>query len=50
MAYLNKKDPTDYTGIEQFVKIKMDKKDLSWFPFNRARELQGMKQDEEEET
>lgn len=50
MAYLKYKDPTDYTGIEQYVFHKMQKKDLTWFPFNRARELQGMKQDEEEES
>ncbi|CAD8059333.1 unnamed protein product [Paramecium primaurelia] len=50
MAYLKYKDPTDYTGIEQFVWEKIQKKDLTWFPFNKARELQNLKQDEEEES
>ena len=39
MAYLKYKDPTDYTGIEQFVWEKIQRKDLTWFPFNKAREL-----------
>ncbi|CAD8068825.1 unnamed protein product [Paramecium sonneborni] len=50
MAYLRYKDPTDYTGIEQFVWEKIQRKDLTWFPFNKARELQDLKQDEEDES
>ncbi|CAD8132784.1 unnamed protein product [Paramecium pentaurelia] len=50
MAYLKYKDPTDYTGIEQYVWEKIQKKDLTWFPFNKARELQGLKSEEEEDS
>ena len=49
IAYLKEKDPTELTGIEQFIIDKVEKQDLSWFPFNKARELEGMGEDEEEE-
>jgi inositol 1,4,5-triphosphate receptor type 1/inositol 1,4,5-triphosphate receptor type 3 len=29
---------------------KIDKKDLNWFPFNKATELKGLDEDEEEEV
>jgi len=39
IAYLDWKDPKDYTGIESFVSERLGENDSSWFPFNKAREL-----------
>ena len=39
IAFLMDKDPTEYTGIEQFIYEKIQNEDLNWFPFNKAREL-----------
>lgn len=50
IAYLKYKDPNEYTGIEQFVWQKIERKDLNWFPFNKATELKGLEEDEEEEV
>jgi hypothetical protein len=47
IAYLNKKDPNDYNGIEQYVFEKINKNDLTWFPFNVSREI---KQEEDQEV
>jgi len=30
------KDPTEYTGIESFVKEKFDNSDISWVPLLKA--------------
>lgn len=42
IAYLKEKDPTELTGIEQFILDKVNKQDLNWYPFNKAREIEGM--------
>ena len=34
-AYLQEKDPTEYTGIESYVKEKLDNFDISWFPLHK---------------
>jgi inositol 1,4,5-triphosphate receptor type 1/inositol 1,4,5-triphosphate receptor type 3 len=49
IAYLNEKDETELTGNEQYIIDKLEKQDLNWFPFNKARELDGLGEDEEEE-
>ena len=33
IAYLFEKDAEDYTGIESYVRAKVDKMDISWFPY-----------------
>ena len=33
IAYLKDKDETEYTGIESYVREKVDKQDISWFPY-----------------
>ena len=33
IAYLFEKDSSDYTGIESYVREKVDKQDISWFPY-----------------
>lgn len=35
IAYLDYKDPTEYTGIESFVNEKIKNYDFTWFPINR---------------
>ena len=35
IAYLDDKDPTEYTGIESYIDYKIKKFDYSWFPINR---------------
>ena len=35
IAYLDDKSPTEYTGIETYVKERIKIKDNSWFPFGR---------------
>jgi hypothetical protein len=32
IAYLLEKKETDYTGLESFVRDKINNKDISWFP------------------
>ena len=39
LAYLSKKDPNEFTGIESYIQEKIENNDLNWFPFNKAREL-----------
>ena len=33
IAYLFEKDSSDFTGIESYVREKVDKQDISWFPY-----------------
>lgn len=40
IAYLKWKDKQDYSGIESYVAEKLKDADLSWIPFNKARELE----------
>lgn len=40
IAYLKWKDKQDYSGIESYVAEKLKDNDLSWIPFNKARELE----------
>lgn len=35
IAYLDKKEKTEYNGNESYVWTNTDKKELSWFPINR---------------
>ena len=34
-AYLQFKKETEYTGIESYIKEKIDENDLEWFPIDR---------------
>ena len=36
ISYLDKKEQTEYTGIESHVKERINKKDINWFPQHRA--------------
>lgn len=33
IAYLMQKNSSDYTGIESYVREKVEKQDISWFPY-----------------
>jgi inositol 1,4,5-triphosphate receptor type 1/inositol 1,4,5-triphosphate receptor type 3 len=46
IAYLKWKDETDYSGIESYVAGRMEEDDLSWVPFNQARELKYLEENE----
>jgi hypothetical protein len=46
IAYLEWKDPQDYSGIESYIRGKLDAADLSWIPFNKAMELAELNDDE----
>ena len=35
IAYLNKKDPTEYTGNESYVSENLKKNEINWFPIDR---------------
>ncbi|KAM3129288.1 hypothetical protein pb186bvf_018575 [Paramecium bursaria] len=49
IAYLQSKSDQDYSGIESYVQKKRKEQDLSWVPFNRARELKKEDDDVEKE-
>ncbi|KAJ3089301.1 hypothetical protein HK102_006717 [Quaeritorhiza haematococci] len=36
LIHLRKKAKTEYTALESYVSEKLERKDLSWFPINRA--------------
>ena len=38
--YLNDKDPTEFTGVEQYVKEQLDKNEMLWVPFRSAFAIQ----------
>jgi hypothetical protein len=44
---LNKKDKTDYNGIESYVSAKLDQDDIGWFPNGRSL---SMDEEEDENT
>ena len=46
IAYLNEKDKNDYTGIESYINKKYRMNDTSWFPINKASELQNIGKEE----
>jgi hypothetical protein len=46
IAYLDWKDPQDYSGIESYVAQKLADTDLLWIPFNKAIELADLNDDE----
>ena len=39
LSYIRWKDPTEFSGIESYVDSKLKDDDLSWIPFNQAKEL-----------
>eukprot|EP00397_Hematodinium_sp_SG-2012_P000177 GEMP01000177.1.p1 GENE.GEMP01000177.1~~GEMP01000177.1.p1 ORF type:complete len:2785 (+),score=546.68 GEMP01000177.1:287-8641(+) len=39
--YLYRKDPTEYTGPETFVRTKLDDEDTGWMPLSRCLLLEG---------
>ncbi|EGR30673.1 MIR domain protein [Ichthyophthirius multifiliis] len=49
IAYIQWKQPTEYTGIESYIFEKWQNNDLSWFPLNKARELDDKRYEEDEE-
>ena len=38
--YLNTKDPTEFTGVEQYVKNQLDDNEMLWVPVRRAFAIQ----------
>ncbi|CAD8131502.1 unnamed protein product [Paramecium pentaurelia] len=50
IAYLQWKDPQDYSGIESYVDKKIKDTDLSWIPFGRARELDKGEDEQEKQA
>lgn len=45
VGYLEDKEETEYTGIESYVKDKVKKKDVSWFPQQEALSIQSQESD-----
>mmetsp|Transcript_9604 Transcript_9604/g.8268 ORF Transcript_9604/g.8268 Transcript_9604/m.8268 type:complete len:88 (-) Transcript_9604:95-358(-) len=43
---IQKKDPTEFNGIESYVSEKLEQEDISWIPNLEAIELEGIKQEE----
>ena len=41
IAYVREKEPTEYTGIESYVADQLARKEILWFPFNKALCLKG---------
>jgi len=39
LAYLNYKETTEYTGLESYVREKLNAFDYTWFPIMRAAVL-----------
>lgn len=33
--YIKSKDTTEYTGMESYIREKLDRGDISWFPLHR---------------
>jgi len=40
LAYLKRKDPTKFNGIESFVKDQVDKESIEWLPFHTCFSIQ----------
>ena len=40
ISFIRWKNQTEYSGIESYVNSKLEDDDLSWIPFNRAKELE----------
>lgn len=36
LYYLEKKDPTEFNGIESYIQEKLDVEDISWFPIMKS--------------
>ena len=45
LAYIIKKEQTEYTGIESYVRFCYDHSDISWFPQYQAISFQGQEKD-----
>ena len=43
--YIQKKDSTEYTGVESDISEKIVQEDISWFPRNRSISLGRLKED-----
>lgn len=50
IAFLKDKDPGEYTGIESYIREKLDNSDLTWFPKGRALSLTNMEEEGDEQT
>lgn len=50
LAYIDKKEQTEYTGIESYVKHCYDHSDISWFPQYQALSFQGQEKDAQKKT
>ena len=46
IAFLKDKDSGEYTGIESFIKQKLDDSDLGWFPKFRSISLNMLEEEE----
>ena len=45
LIHLETKDPTEFTGVESYVKDKTDKEDISWFPLHKAMVVDNPEED-----
>lgn len=48
IAFLIDKDPGEYTGIESYIREKLETEDLGWFPKFRSLSLKAMEEEGEE--
>ena len=52
IAYLNKKDPTEYNGVESYVRNMLHNEDLNWVPVRTSWQIEnqeGLQIDEDDE-
>ena len=50
LAYIIKKEQTEYTGIESYVRHCYDHSDISWFPQYQALSFQGQEKNSQKRT
>ena len=49
LIHLETKDPTEFTGVESYVKDKYEKEDITWFPLHKAMVIDNPEEGEEKE-
>ena len=50
LAYLKRKDETEYTGLESYVKAQIDRREINWIPNRRAMAISPESNSEEAES
>ena len=50
LAYLKRKDETEYTGLESYVRAQIDRGEINWIPNRRAMAISPESNSEEAES